>query len=92
MAGYQLTETRVYCSGVRKHTFVTQSIPTVIILLNSLALVILSNYVCNSFLFVLGLFCWEKNKFWEFPGGPVVGSLLFHCWFNPQSGNQKHSC
>lgn len=59
-------------SGVRKRTFVTQSVPTTVILLDSLALEILHNYICNMVVSVLGLFCW-KSKFWSSLVGQWLG-------------------
>ena len=37
---------------------------------------------------------YTKNS-WEFPGGPVVKTLCFHCWgrgFNTWSGNWDPTC
>ena len=75
-------------SGVRKRTFVTQSVPTTVILLDSLSLEILNNYICNMVVSVLGLFCWKKSVL-ELPGGPVVRAPPFHCWFTPSQGTKS---
>ena len=51
-------------------------------------------FICIDYLYCL--FVYNKNVFkWEFPGGPVVRTLRFHCqghWLDPWSGNQDPVC